>query len=361
MSARGTKFLKLRVIKVTSMRIGHVAPLVYPVPPTTYGGTERVIADLAAAQVAQGHEVVLFGSQDSELEGVTLVAGRASLAGWKAQGSEPPPGLLAELEAEQLRLLLTHGSECDVIHLHGPAQSSAVAANLGIPVFRTIHWRADELDHKLHFELFPHERVIAISDRQAKDIPPGSLTGTVHHGIPIDRYKQGNGSGGYLAFLGRMTDQKRPDRAIELGMSANLPVKLAGPVDPGNPGYFEDVVKPRLSAAVQHVGSVTDAQKNAFLGDAAAFVFPIDWPEPFGLVMIEAMACGTPVIAWRNGSVAEVVDEGITGIIVNDITEASARLPELLALDRGKVRQRFEERFVAERMAAAITALYHTA
>ncbi|ANU08682.1 glycosyltransferase family 4 protein [Paraurantiacibacter namhicola] len=343
------------------MRIGHVAPLVYPVPPSTYGGTERVIADLATAQAALGHDVVLFASEDSGLERVTLLAGRPSLAGWKAQGSEPPPGLLAALEADQLRQLLAHGSECDVIHLHGPAQSSAVAESLGIPVFRTIHWRADELDHKLHFELFPKERVIAISERQAKDIPSSSLAGTVHHGIPVDRYALGTGSGGYLAFLGRMTDQKRPDRAIALGASANLPVKLAGPVDPGNPDYFERVVRPKLSANVQHVGSVTDAQKQAFLGDAAALVFPIDWPEPFGLVMIEAMACGTPVLAWRNGSVAEVVDEGVSGIIVNDMAEASARLPELLTLDRGKVRKRFEERFGVGRMAAAITALYRAA
>ena len=360
MSARASKFLNDRAIKVASMRIGHVAPLVYPVPPKAYGGTERVVADLARAQFDLGHEVWVFGSSDSSLDGVEMVGEYPSLEQWRSEKGDVPPGLLAELEAAQLSALLKHGSGCDVLHLHGTAHASGAAASLGIPVFRTIHWRADELDHRVHFDLFPQERVIAISERQACDIPANVLAGVVHHGIPLDRYRAGNGSGRYLAFLGRMTDQKRPDRAIALGAACDLPVKLAGPVDPGNPDYFENNVAPLLSESVHHLGSVTDQDKQTFLGDAAALVFPIDWPEPFGLVMIEAMACGTPVIAWRNGSVAEVVDDGVTGAIVENLREAIQRLPEVLKLDRGQVRARFEERFGADRMAAQVTRLYET-
>lgn len=361
MSAIAVGFLSTGTIKVISMRIGHVAPLVYPVPPRTYGGTERVIADLAKAQVQQGHEVVLFGSSDSAVDGVSLVGGQPSLGALGDNREEVPPGVLAELEAAQLRDLLQFGSQCDVLHLHGPAQTSAVANHLDIPIFRTIHWRADELDHAIHFQLFPNEKVIAISEKQAVDIPPSVLAGTVYHGIPLNRYAVGNGGGKYLAFLGRMTDQKRPDRAIELAQRCALPLQLAGPIDPGNPNYFRDVVEPKLVDKIEYIGSITDLQKQAFLGHAAALVFPIDWPEPFGLVMIEAMACGTPVIAWRNGSVDEVVDDGVTGVIVNSLDEAVSRLEEALSLDRNAIRRRFEDRFGVDRMAREIVALYEKA
>ena len=340
------------------MRIGHVAPVIYPVPPGTYGGTERVITDLATGQVAMGHDLVLFGPVDSTLGGVTRIGEYPSLSALQHEHGDVPPGIVAELEAQQLRDILRYGRECDVLHLHGCAQASSAAQACGVPVFRTIHWRADELDHAVHFDAFPEERIIAISNRQASDVPAANLAGVVHHGIPADRYRTGAGSGGYLAFLGRMTDQKRPDRAIDLARRTGIPLRLAGPVDPGNPTYFARHVEPVLGGDIVHVGSVTDTEKQDFLANAAGLVFSIDWPEPFGLVMIEAMACGTPVIAWRNGSVAEIVEDGVSGIIVEDIDEAEERFSEVLRLDRAKVRQAFETRFLSGRMAAQTTALY---
>ncbi|WP_318656074.1 glycosyltransferase family 4 protein [Qipengyuania atrilutea] len=343
------------------MRIAHIAPVIHPVPPATYGGTERVIADLATEQVAAGHEVAVFAPADSMLAGVKQIGTYHSLTWHKARHDDVPPGVPAELEACQLRDVLTRGSEFDVLHLHGSAHASAAAEQLGIPAFRTIHWRADELDHREHFRAFPGERVIAISESQARSVPAGSLAGVVHHGIPADRYRQGSGSGSYLAFLGRMTDQKRPDRAIELARLAGRDLQLAGPVDPGNPDYFDRVVAPSLGERIRHVGSIDDQGKQAFLGEAAALVFPIDWPEPFGLVMIEAMACGTPVIGWRQGSVTEVVDEGVTGIVVDSVEEAAARVGEVITLNRSTIRARFEERFSAGRMAEQTLALYREA
>lgn len=343
------------------MRIAHVAPVIHPVPPVTYGGTERVIADLAAAQVEDGHEVTLFGPADCTLPDVRHVGDYRSLSWHEQQGGSAPPGLPAVLEAQSLRDVLTHGGAHDVVHLHGSAHASAAVHALGIPAFRTIHWRADEPDHLEHFRAFPQERIIAISNAQAKSVPADSLAGVVHHGIPADLYQPGDGSGGYLAFLGRMTDQKRPDRAIELARATGRDLRLAGPVDPGNPGYFDEVVLLALDNRIRHVGSVDDAQKQGFLGKAAALVFPIDWPEPFGLVMIEAMACGTPVIAWRQGSVPEVIEDGVTGIVVDSVAEAIGRIDEVLQLDRSTIRRRFEERFSAQRMARETLALYREA
>ena len=344
------------------MRVGHVAPVIYPTPPRTYGGTERVVADLASAQSRAGHEVTVFGPSDSELPGIRTIGDYPSVSARRLAAGDPlPPGLPAELEARQLGDLMRHAASFDILHLHGSAHASGVCAHLGPAVFRTIHWRADEADHAEHFAAFPQERVIAISRRQARDIPAASLAGVVHHGIPADRYTAGPGAGGYLAFMGRMTDQKRPDRAIALAEQVGLPLKLAGPVDPGNPGYFERVVQPALGPVVEHVGSLDDAQKQPFLAQAKAFLFPIDWPEPFGLVMIEAMACGTPVVAWDRGSVREVIEDGVTGIVVSSLAEAIARFDEAAALDRRAVRKRFEEKFDVDRMARETLALYRSA
>ena len=343
------------------MRIAHVAPVIHPVPPATYGGTERVVADLAAAQSALGHDVTVFGPADSFLEGIGQIGAYRSLSWHEERHNDVPPGLPAVLEAQLLGDLLDHADRFDVLHLHGSAHASAVAARKGIPAFRTIHWRADELDHAEHFRAFPRERVIAISQSQARSVPASSLAGVVHHGMPADRYAPGDGRGGHLAFLGRMTDQKRPDRAIELARAVDRELQLAGPVDPGNPAYFDTVVRPRLDERIRHVGSLDDAGKQDLLGSASALVFPIDWPEPFGLVMIEAMACGTPVVGWRNGSVAEVVEDGVTGIVVDSVEEAAGRFEEVLALDRDAIRRRFEERFSSERMARETLALYREA
>ena len=344
------------------MRIAHVAPVVLPVPPETYGGTERVVADLALAQIRLGHEVSIFAGCDSTLKHVQII-GEFSSLDWHRRNSDRdiPAGLPAVLEAAQLADIVRHAKSFDVIHLHGSAHASGPLAALGVRPFRTVHWRVDEADHQEHFRAFPTERIVAISRNQARDIPRSSLAGVVHHGLPLGRYKLEYGDDGYLAFLGRMTDQKRPDRAVALAKQTDKPLKLAGPIDPGNPDYFAETLEPLLGLGIEHVGSVSDREKQKFLGKAAALVFPIDWPEPFGLVMIEAMACGTPVIAWRKGSVEEVVDDGVTGIIVEDVDEAFRRLPEVLSLDRSVVRATFERRFSMDRVAKEIETLYSEA
>lgn len=341
------------------MRIAHVAPVIYPIPPNTYGGTERVVADLAVAQRALGHEVTVFGPADSTLSGIDFVGRYTSLSAQEhVRGASLPPGFPAQLEAEQLCDLVERANSFDVVHLHGSAHASGVCAALRVPTFRTIHWRADEPDHIQHFDSFPNERIIAISARQAQDVPAHCLAGVVHHGLPAERYRPAGKKGAYLAFIGRMTDQKRPDRAIELARALQMPLRLAGPVDLGNPTYFDEVVVPHLNENIVYVGSLTDAEKQDFLANSAALVFPIDWPEPFGLVMIEAMACGVPVIAWDNGSVREVVDNDVTGIVVNSVKEALGRWDKVRAIDAATIRHTFERHFSVDRMATAVLELY---
>ena len=344
---------------LAKMRIAHVSPVIYPVPPATYGGTERVIADLASAQAALGHEVSILGPADSQVRDVRVIGEYKSLSWHEAEFERPPPpGLVAEIEAELLRDLVTFASDFDVVHLHGSAHTSGVCAALNVHTFRTIHWRADEADHQRHFSSFAKERIIAISQRQAADVPEQNLAGVVHHGIPLSRYVLRKSDRAGLVFIGRMTDQKRPDRAIELAHRTGETLTLAGPVDPGNPAYFDSIVRPALGESIRYVGSIDDARKQQFFGSAKALVFPIDWPEPFGLVMIEAMACGTPVIAWDRGSVREVIDDGVTGIIVNSLDEAVARYDEAVAIDPAIVRRQFERRFGVDQMAAKIVDLY---
>lgn len=343
---------------LTPLRVAHVAPVIYPVPPSCYGGTERVISDLANEQ-CEKNDVTVFGPADCRLEEVRQIGTYQSLSAQYPTVTDAPPGLAAELEAQQLRDLIEHGSDFDIIHLHGSAHASGVCAALGVPTVRTIHWRADEPDHLKHFRAFPDERVIAISENQARSVPRSNLAGVVHHGMPLDRYELGTGAGDYLAFLGRMTDQKSPDRAIALAHQSGLPLRLAGPIDPGNPEYFQEQVGPELGDRIEYVGSVTDADKQDFLGNAKALVFPIDWPEPFGLVMIEAMACGTPVIAWANGSVPEIIEDGRTGYVVHTVEGAIRAVKVIDELDRTSIRRSFEERFSSTRMAEQTQRIYH--
>lgn len=341
------------------MRIAHVAPVIYPVPPVTYGGTERVIADLALAQRALGHSVTVLATRDSTLADIEIVGDFHSVSWHSARSRDVlPPGFPAQLEAQQLRQLATRLDGFDIVHLHGSAHASGLCAASDVRTFRTVHWRVDEADHVQHFHAFPYERIVAISHSQARDIPSANLAGVVHHGLPRDRFVQVAAKRSYLAFIGRMTDQKRPDRAIRLGMASGIPLRLAGPTDPGNPSYFDRKVRPALGEMIAYEGSLTDAQKQGFLSSAIALVFPIDWPEPFGLVMIEAMATGTPVIAWNRGSVSEIVEDGVTGIIVRSIDEALARLDEVKNLDPMRIRRRFEARFSSQRMAREIVELY---
>lgn len=339
------------------LRIAQVAPVIFPVPPNGSGGTERVVHDLTEALVAQGHDVTLFAPADSRTS-ATLRSASPSLSALERMHGKVAPGVPAALEAMQLDVLRPQLDSFDIIHCHGEFAHAAVLGAARARSITTVHWRLDEQDRQLFFGHFQDLPVAAISASQAAALPPWNLAGIVHHGIARDRYVQGEGKGGYLAFIGRMTDQKRPDRAIAIARHAGMALRLAGAVDVGNPTYFAQHVAPALGETIVHVGELDDAGKQDLLGNATALLFPIDWPEPFGLVMIEAMACGTPVIAWDNGSVPEIIEPGVTGFIVSSAAEAGAAVARAATLDRSVIRRRFEDRFTAERMADEYGALY---
>ena len=304
-----------------------------------------------------GITVTLFASSDSATD-LPRIGDYPSLAALERTHSRVAPGVPAALEALQLEALRRRLDDFDIVHCHGEFAHAALLGARRCRSLTTVHWRVDELDRALFFAGFPDLPVAAISAAQAAGIPASNRAGIVHHGIDRDRYALGPGTGGYAAFVGRMTDQKRPDAAIRTARAARLPIRLAGTVDVGNPGYFDTRVRPLLGDEAVYHGPIDDAGKQALLGDARALLFPIDWPEPFGLVMIEAMACGTPVIAWDRGSVPEIVEDGVTGFVVSSEAEGAAALARVGALDRRVIRGRFEARFTAERMARDYVALY---
>ncbi|WP_230769288.1 glycosyltransferase family 4 protein [Sphingomonas sp. Leaf4] len=338
------------------LRIAQVAPVIYPTPPGRTGGTERVVSDLTETLVAMGHDVTLIAPSDSITTAQHLSA-HPSLRTLEQHHGTVAPGVPAALEAAQLGILRRYLDRFDMVHCHGEFAHAAVLGDRIGCSLTTVHWRLDELDRQLFFRSFPDLPVAAISAAQARDLPRSNHAGIVHHGIPPERFRAGPGGRG-VAFIGRMTDQKRPDVAIRVARAAGRPIWLAGGIDVGNPRYFTDSVAPLLGDDAVHVGEVDDRAKQALLGEAAALLFPIDWPEPFGLVMIEAMACGTPVIAWDRGSAREVVEQGVTGFVVGSEDEAVAALERIETLDRARVRERFEARFTARRMAEDYVALY---
>lgn len=339
------------------IRIAQIAPVIFPTPPVDSGGTERIVFDLTEALVELGHDVTLIAPSDSQTSARHL-ATSPSLYRWQQMHDNVPPGVPGVLEALVLERLRQHLDEFDIVHCHGEFCHAAVLGERRRHSVTTVHWRVDELDRQLFFEGFPDLPVASISRSQGRALPEKNHLGTVYHGLDAERFNLSKGAKGYLAFIGRMTDQKRPDRAIDIARASGYPLRLAGGIDVGNPDWFDRHIVPALDERIQHVGEVNDQQKQQFLGDAAALLFPIDWPEPFGLVMIEAMACGTPVIAWRNGSVEEIIEEGVSGFIVDSHEEAVAAVKRLPELDRQRVRQAFLERFTARRMAEDYVALY---
>lgn len=335
------------------MRIAQVSPLVSRVPPPVQGGTERVVHDLVEALVRRGHDVTLFASSGSRTSATLVDMGAA-----QADDPGSPRSLLQVREAIMLDRVAAMADQFDAIHCHTEFFHAAALRRLHAKLVTTVHWRADQADRQRFFAHFDELRLVALSASQAAAMPAGNLFGIVPHGIHEGRYALDEAPGDHCAFLGRMTDQKRPDRAMDIARDAGLTLLLGGDRDAGNPTYFDERVAPRLDARVRYVGPVAETDKQRFLGSARALLFPIDWPEPFGLVMIEAMACGTPVVAWRNGSAAEVVDDGVTGFVVDDHPSAVRALRRACELDRARVRRRFEERFTAERMALDHEALY---
>ena len=339
------------------IRVAQVAPVIFPTPPVDNGGTERIVYDLTEALVEMGHDVTLIAPSDSQTSARHL-ATSPSLSQWQQLRDNVPPGVPGVLEALVLERLRQHLDEFDIIHCHGEFCHAPVLGERRRHSLTTVHWRLDELDRQLFFEGFPDLPVAAISQAQSAALPKKNHLGTVYHGLDPKRFNIGKGSGEYLAFIGRMTDQKRPDRAIKVARASGVALQLAGAIDVGNPDWFDRYVAPELDEHIRHIGPVNDQQKQQFLGEASALLFPIDWPEPFGLVMIEAMACGTPVIAWRNGAVEEIIEEGVSGFIVDSHEEAVAAVKQLPELDRQRVRKAFLERFTARRMAEDYVALY---
>jgi glycosyltransferase involved in cell wall biosynthesis len=337
------------------MKIAQVAPLIESVPPRLYGGTERVVSYLTEELVRQGHEVTLFASGDSQTN-AKLVASVPQALRLNPAVKDSLPYTVLQLEHLRQRL-----DEFDVVHFHSDYIHLPLArALLGERVVTTMHGRLDLPDYQSLFAEFHDAPLVSISNDQRRPLPNAYWVGTVHHGLPTSVCKfQAHPRGRYLAFLGRISPEKRPDRAIEIAKRAGMPLRIAAKVDAADRDYFRKRIEPLLSQPhVEYIGEISEAQKPEFLGNARALLFPIDWPEPFGLVMIEAMSCGTPCIAWRTGSVPEVVDDGVTGWIVDSIAAAVDAVRRLSLLDRHLVRARFEQRFSVERMARNYLEIY---
>jgi glycosyltransferase involved in cell wall biosynthesis len=335
------------------MRIAQIAPLAESVPPKLYGGTERVVAWLIDELVELGHDVTLFASGNSQtrarLEAIWPYAFRLG---------RPRTDPVA-VQAVLLETMAKRAREFDVVHCHIDWLHLPLLTRSGVPFLSTFHGRLDIAGLPDVVRHFPDAPFVSISHNQRLPLPGANWLGTVYHGLPSGSLRPRFERGSYLAFLGRLTKEKGPEEAIRISRDAGVPLRIAAKVPKGERGYFKEQLEPKIDGRdVQLTGEVNDRTKEQFLAEAAALLFPIDWPEPFGLVMIEAMACGTPVIAYRHGSVPEVIDEGVTGFVVDSEEEAVRAVRRLGEIDRRQVRACFERRFAARRMASEYVALY---
>jgi glycosyltransferase involved in cell wall biosynthesis len=334
------------------MRIAQIAPLYESVPPHLYGGTERIVSYVTEGLVREGHQVTLFATGDSRTA-ARLVAGAPHSL--RLAGAFDP----LAYHVAQLRHVIDRAWEFDVIHNHMDYLGFALAVVSRTPVITTLHGRLDLPDLPALFATYADVDLVSISDAQRAPLPAARWCATVHHGLPVDLYRPGDGGGGYLAFLGRISPEKRLDSAIRVARRVGVPLRIAAKVDHADAHYFETEITPLLRGPeVEFIGELGESEKQRFLGDARALLFPIDWPEPFGLVMIEALACGTPVIARRRGSVPEVITDGVTGFVCDDedaMAEAASRID---TVDRGTCRRAFETRFTVARMTRDYLRLY---
>jgi len=335
------------------MKIAQVSPLYESVPPEQYGGTERVVSYLTEELIRQGHEVTLFASGDS----IT----NAELVACCPRSLRTDSGCIDPLVHHYLMLeeVFSRAHQFDLIHFHIDYLHFPLSQRSGISQLTTLHGRLDLPDLAPLYRHFHEMPLVSISDAQRRPIPSARWLGTVHHGLPEDLFGFHEVPGDYLAFLGRISPEKRVDRAIEIARRAGMPLKIAAKVDKVDQEYFDAVVKPLLDPSlVEFIGEVGGKEKEEFLGAAYALLFPIDWPEPFGLVMIEAMACGTPVIAWPHGSVPEVMEDGVAGFVVEEVEEAARAIERLASFERHRCREAFESRFTAGRMAGDYVKIY---
>jgi glycosyltransferase involved in cell wall biosynthesis len=335
------------------VRVAQLAPLFESVPPRGYGGTERVVSYLSEALQATRHEVTLFASGDSRTT-AELCAGSP-----RALRLDPLRGDPVALHLLLIERVFERASDFDIIHAHLDYLPFPAARRYEVPVVTTLHGRLDLAWMAQVLGEFHEQRVISISRAQRGQLPDANWVGTVHHGLPHDLYRFSEGSGGYLAFVGRISIEKRLDRAIEIAVRSGTPLRIAAKVDPSDEAYFQTAIEPLLAnPLVEYVGELSDEEKNEFIGNAKALLFPIDWPEPFGLAMIEALACGTPVIAWPHGSVPEIITDGVSGSIVSDVESAVRAVDAIDLIDRRRCRAEFETRFTAERMALDYVKIY---
>ena len=335
------------------MRIAQIAPLAESVPPRLYGGTERVVSWLTEELVRRGHDVTLFASGDSSTNGKLVPVWPKALRLGRPQ-TDPMVALSVALE-----VLARHANEFDLLHCHGDWMHLPLLTRLNTPFMTTLHGRLDLPGLPALIRTFPDAPFVSISDDQRQPLPEARWIGTVHHGFPPELLRPSGEPEGHLAFLGRLSPEKGPEAAIRIARAAGMPLRIAAKVPRNEARYFKQRLEPMIDGdAIRLTGEVDERTKSRFLASAAAMLFPIDWPEPFGLVMIEAMACGTPVIAFRHGSVPEVIEDGVSGFIVDDEEGAIQALRRLHELDRRRVREAFERRFTAATMTEKYVRLY---
>src|SRR5579859_2885985 len=337
------------------MHIAQIAPLTEAIPPKLYGGTERVVHWLTEELVALGHDVTLFASGDSSTSAKLEAVWPRAL---RLDGSVRDPNALHMLMLERVR---QRADEFDFLHFHLDYYPFSLFLRQSVPFVTTLHGRLDLPEHQPVFTTFSSVPVISISNAQRRPVPQANWTRTIHHGLPENLLTPRPTRPSYLAVLGRIAPEKGVDRAIRIAIRCGIPLKIAAKVDRADQDYYDEIIKPLIDhPLVEYIGEIGDHEKSDFLSGALGLLVPIDWPEPFGLVMIEAMACGTPVIAYNRGSVPEIVEEGLTGFIVEDEMSAAAAVNRLSHLDRGTIRKRFETRFTARRMALDYMATYRS-
>lgn len=328
--------------KIHGMRIAQVAPLYESVPPSRYGGTERVVSWLTEELVKEGHDVTLFASGDSRTASRLIPCSRRSLR------TDPDCRDYLAHHVALIERVSQAASRFDIIHFHIDYLHFPFSRNEELCQITTLHGRLDLKDLVPVYREFREMPVVSISRAQRKPLPWINWVGNVHHGLPLDSFGLASGSGGYLAFIGRISLEKRPDRAIEIAKRVGIPLKIAAKIDRVDAEYFEREIKHLLSdPLVEFIGEITDSEKQDFLGNAIACLMPIDWPEPFGINMIESMACGTPTVAFRHGSVPEIITDGLNGFIVGNLDEAADAVSRIHTLSRADCRQVFEERFTS--------------
>jgi glycosyltransferase involved in cell wall biosynthesis len=334
------------------LKIAQVAPLYESIPPKLYGGTERVVSYLTEALVNQGHEVTLFASGDSITDAKLISVCKKALRLDENCVDQLAPHIIA------LQLVQDSIDQFDIVHYHNDYLHFPLSNLSNVPHVTTLHGRLNITELQPLYNVFNKIPLVSISDSQRQPIPQANWIGTVYHGLPENLYTPTYTKGNYLAFLGRISPEKRVDRAIEIAIRCGIPLKISAKIDKSDSAYYKEVEKLFDHPLIEFIGETGESEKNKFLSEAMALLFPIDWPEPFGLVMIEALACGTPVIAFNHGSVSEVITDGQSGFIVTNIDEAVEAVSKLNRISRVDCRRTFEERFTASKMAEGYVNIY---